>query len=298
MAGVRVVLSPNLLLDNPAIISMLASPAVQRWLKSDQHDESKLMIRGFNLEKGLSLVDYFADLKDSYVISQLGGVHKSDLTGEQLSRIQRHLEKADTILRSYEPSIASLPKRPGALTEQIRSRLAVSTDLTLTTEIEEPEAQRIAHQQVLALVEQGGLPLGSRSEWYRALGQLELSTEQRDQFRLEVVDASYNALFVDTGEAFVMDRMVGLSRLPQWLLQTGVSITSRREEIRTLKAGYELFNLITTLGSEEIIKVVADKALEYAEDKAKERGISWCERRNWFGLYPKLTRVMGVELKS
>ncbi|MBZ5486459.1 hypothetical protein HW452_02865 [Halomonas aquamarina] len=296
MAGVLfadgVVLSPNLLLDNPAIMSMLASPAVQRWFKSDKHGESKLMIRGFNLEEGLSLVDYFDHLGDSYVISQLGGVHKSHLTGEQRSRIQRHLEKADTVLRSYEPDIVSLPKRPGALTEQIRSRLAVPAESA------EPEHQRMAHQQVLALVEQGGLPLGSRSEWYRALGELELPTEQCDRFRLEVVDASYNALFVDTGEAFVMDRMVGLSRLPNWLLQTGVSITSRREEIRTLKAGYELFNLISTLGSEEIIKVVADKALEYAEDKAKKHGISWCERRNWFGLYPKLTRVMGVELKS
>jgi hypothetical protein len=126
---------------------------------------------------------------------------------------------------------------------------------------------------------------------------LEIPALQRDQFRLEVVDASYNGLFVGEGEAFVMDRIQVLSRLPLWLLDTGISIGSRREELATLKAGYDLFNFISTLGSEELASILADKALEYAEEKAKAHGVSWCERRNWFGLYPKLTRFMGVELK-
>lgn len=94
-----------------------------------------------------------------------------------------------------------------------------------------------------------------------------------------------------------MDRIQVLSRLPLWLLDTGISIGSRREELATLKAGYDLFSFISTLGSEELASILADKALEYAEEKAKAHGVSWCERRNWFGLYPKLTRFMGVELK-
>lgn len=295
MAGVLfadgVVLSPNLLIDNPMIVSMLASDNVQRWFKRDEHNESKLMIRGFNLEQGLSLVNYFEDLDDNYVVSQLGGVSKGGLTSDQASQIKTQLEQAGEILESYQPSIVSLEKKPGALSEQIRLRLESASHL------EAAEDQRSVHQQTLALVEQSGKPLGSRSDWYLALSTLEIPAIQRDQFRLEVIDASYNSLFVGEGEAFVMDRIALLSHLPQWLLDTGISIGSRREELATLKAGYDLFSFISTLGSEELASIIADKALEHAEEKAKARGISWCERRNWFGLYPKLTRFMGVELK-
>lgn len=295
MAGVLfadgVVLSPNLLIDNPAIVSMLASDNVQRWFKRDEHNESKLMIRGFNLEQGLSLVNYFENLDDNYVVSQLGGISKGGLTSNQASQIKTQLEQAGEVLESYQPSIVSLEKKPGALSEQIRLRLESASHL------EAAEDQRSVHQQTLALVEQSGKPLGSRSDWYLALSPLEIPAIQRDQFRLEVIDASYNGLFVGEGEAFVMDRIALLSHLPRWLLDTGISIGSRREELATLKAGYDLFSFISTLGSEELASIIADKALEYAEEKAKASGISWCERRNWFGLYPKLTRFMGVELK-
>ncbi|MCG7592228.1 MULTISPECIES: hypothetical protein [unclassified Halomonas] len=300
MAGVLfadgVVLSPNLLIDNPAIISLLASKHVQRWFKRDEHNESKLMIRGFGLENGFSLVDYFEHLDANYVVSQLGGVRKGELTAAQATQLKKQLEKASDVLTCYQPSIVSLEKKPGALSEQIRLRLARAA--TSTTEVAvEAEQQRSVHQRTLALVEQSGKPLGSRSDWYSALGALEIPALQRDQFRLEVVDASYNGLFVGEGEAFVMDRIQVLSRLPLWLLDTGISIGSRREELATLKAGYDLFNFISTLGTEELASILADKALEYAEEKAKAHGVSWCERRNWFGLYPKLTRFMGVELK-
>ncbi|WP_422101645.1 hypothetical protein [Vreelandella sp.] len=299
MAGVLfadgVVLSPNLLIDNPAIISLLASAHVQRWFKRDEHNESKLMIRGFGLESGFSLVDYYEHLDANYVVSQLGGVRKGELTSAQASLIKKQLEEASKVLTSYQPSIVAMEKKSGALSEQIRLRLkAAAHSDAVPAEVEQ---QRSVHLQTLALIEQNSNPLVSRSDWYSALGALQLPDLQRDQFCLEVVDASYNGLFVGQGEAFVMDRIALLSRLPPWLLDTGVSIASRREELATLKAGYDLFSFISTLGSEELASIIADKALEYAEDKAKAQGISWCDRRNWFGLYPKLTRFMGVELK-
>lgn len=295
MAGVLfadgVVLSPNLLMDNPSIISLLSSDAVQRWFKSDRHNESKLVIRGFNLGSELSLAEYFTALDDNYVVSQLGGVAKKDLTSEQWNHMMKALKKADETLSSYQPAVVALPKQPGALTEHIHSRLKSPSALAAA------ERQRHVHLHTLALAEQGGLPLGSSSDWYAALGTLAVPATQRDQFRLEVVDACYNGLFVAPGEAFVMDRIAGLSRFPPWLLESGIAIGSRRETLAALKTGYDLFSFISTLGSEELAKLLAEKALEYVEEKAREQGVSWCARRNWFGLYPTLTQLMGVELK-
>lgn len=299
MAGVLfadgIVLSPNLLIDNPWLIQILDEKSIKSWFARDQHNESKLVIRGFNINQDLSFAQYFDDLNDNYVVSQFGGIHKRELTPMQLSQIHKNLATIDHVLKSYEPTIAPLEIHKGALATQISQRLLTPPN-TLESDSEYQQWQ--SHRRILNLLESRESDLSSRSQWYNALQQLHIEPEQLNRFRLEVVDASYNGLFVGEGEAFVMDRILGLEQLPMWLLNSGVAISSRREELRTLKAGYKLFNLISTLGSEELIKVVADKALEYAEDKAKKRGVSWCERKNWFGLYPKLTQVMGVELKS
>lgn len=298
MAGVLfadgVVLSPNLLIDNPWLINVLKDKSIKRWFSRDQHNESKLVIRGFALESNLSFEDYFSGRDDTFVVSRFGGVHKNQLTQSQQSEMLTDLREIDTVLKDYTPHISSLELKEGALSEQIHERLLAPVP---ASQVEIDHRQKLEHQAVLAQVEQSGCVLGSRSDWYNALYRLDIAQEQRERFRLEVVDASYNGLFVGECEAFVMDRIVGLSQLPGWLLKTGVTVGSHREELAMLKAGYDLFSFISTLGSEELAKVIADKALEYAEDKAKSKGASWCERRNWFGLYPKLTNFMGVELK-
>ena len=61
-----------------------------------------------------------------------------------------------------------------------------------------------------------------------------------------------------------MDRINCLSRLPLRLLDSSMQVRNMREQREWLGHAYSLFGLITSLGSEELVKVIMDEALGYA----------------------------------
>jgi len=46
-----------------------------------------------------------------------------------------------------------------------------------------------------------------------------------------------------------------------------------------------------------LFKILTDEALGYIEDKTKKTSVSFLSRKNWFGLYPILSKKMGLEIK-
>ncbi|MBK1693026.1 hypothetical protein CKO33_12760 [Ectothiorhodospira mobilis] len=273
------------MIDNPGILDILASHQVERWFREE--GAGRLVIRGRGMNPGMSLVEYFDALPGGYVISRLNGRTKGELAGndgQALDALRRELERMQRQLELYQAKWEEITLSPDSLTREILSRYDPAW-----------ESDYLASDPgLLRAVQEGEVRLVSRSDWYQYLRGMDPG--RRERFRLEVVDAAYNRLFIYPGEAFAMDRIRVLGDLPDGLLEGGLAVRAMREKLEWIQDGYRLFGLVSSLATDELVRVLADEAMGYIEDKAKEQGLDWMRRENWYGLYDKVTQKIGIEL--
>ena len=273
-----IVVSPNLLIDNAEIAETLGLPSLSGWFTG----EGALLVRGMFEGDRICLVDYFNALPGGHVFSRFDGRSKDTLTDAERDTLLRDLDRLDRMLDNFSARFCPIPRDPKSLSREITKRLA-----------REPDAKAL-------LDDAGALPadgtLVSRSEWYGHVDAALPDTVQRDRVKTCVIDTSYNALFVVRGEAFAMDRMPVLDCLPGALLDAAVEIRSYRKEIDNIYTAARVLSFAYTAGIDGMAAALSDIALDALEDKAKELGKTWLDRRNWFGLYPHLTRRIGVEV--
>lgn len=277
-----VIVSPNLLIDNAGIAGVLDDDGLRAWYRDE--GRGSLVLRGPFADLGLSLVDYFRALPGSHVLSRCGGRCKAALTPAETDTILRDLDRIDRLLAEHGALIEPFTLAHDALSREIVARLE-----------QEPGTRAALTAAGLGPDEMAGLT--SRSAWYARLAEALPDPDQAARFRLGVVDAAYNALFVRRGEAFVMDRIAVLHGLPPALLDASVRLRALRREIGQVQAAVKLISLVGSLGTDGLVKVLTDQALDYVQDKAQDKGIGWLDRRNWFGLYPQLRNRIGVEVR-
>lgn len=275
-----IVLSPNTLIDNEQVYEALNDKQVIKYLKEEGFE--KVVVRGNNIYPEQSLMDYFSNLPNNFIFSSFeGSPKKSSLSQDQLRTLVDRINKVDTFL-----SDISAPREHVSLTSDSLSNMLVD---------------RIAGIDYLAPdiannLREGFSKVVSRSDAYNLIKSTQFES-YAEKLRAEIVDPSYNSLFVKPGETFVQDRIKVLDKIPNRLLQSGVTIKSLRKEIELVQFILEVAIFIKSLGSEELLKILTDKAIDYTEDKLKEKGLEKLSRKNWFGLYPILVKKMGVEFK-
>ena len=278
--GNGIVLSPNILFDNIGIQTVLSQKNVIKFLNEEGLGE--FIIRGFNIGDIKSASEYFEKLPNSYAISSLNGKLKGKLSSIELSILNEKIITLDKIIKNIQPTFENASISPNSLTNEIKTRITSSY-------FKSDEA----FQKFLSYTEK----LSSRSEWYSYI-----ENNQRNQFnpnvlKREIVDPSYNSLFINSGEGFVQDNIETLLHIPEKILSAGVTYKSLRKEIELIDYPIKAFEIISSLGTTELAKIITDEALGYIEDKTKDSGISFFSRKNWFGLYPKLRSKMGIEIK-
>lgn len=280
-----VVFSPNVLIDNPGILDMLSGRRVAHWFQEE--GLGSVVVRGVGVHEGMSLVEYFDQLPGDYVVSRLGGRTKQQLEAsgkQELDALRLELEHTQQQLMRYQAGWETLKLTPESLTQEILKRYRKLWD-----------SKYFAHDtRLLDRVREQETVLPSRSAWYQHLEGM--TPGLREHFKWEVVDVAYGRLFVKPGEAFAMDRIKYLSGLPETILQGGLGIRAMRKQREWISQAYGLFGLVTSLATEELLRVLADEAIGFLEDKALDRGLDWACRDNWFGLYDKVTAKIGVEL--
>lgn len=287
-----VVVSPNTLLDNRDVTALLTRRNVVKYL--NEEGAGQLVVRGFNFSKGQSLVDYFDGLPPDYIVSSVDGSPlKSQLTTVQSTSLLAQLRQTDQALNALQPNFRPVQVQSDSLQREIVSRLQ---DPSVMGHFFAADGDL----QLFLMATQG---ISSRSQWYKFTNQYfsdhsRFAATTPEQFRLEVVDPAYHSLFVDAGDGFLQDKIKHLSGLPKNLLDAGLTLKSLRNEIALLEVPFKLFKLVSSLGASELLKFIADEAIDYVEEKATAKGLDFATRKNWFGLYPKMRQYIGLEIKK
>lgn len=279
--GSGIILSPNILLDNKGILDILKQKNVIKFLNEEGHNQ--FQIRGFNIEDFNSFLGYFDSLPNSYKISSLSGKEKGKLTSIELKLIKQKLKELDDIIKTINPVYQNAEIATNSLSLKIKQKLSESY-------FDNNEE----YKKFLFLSKE----LVSRSDWYKFIyNYFEDNHFKIESIKREIIDPSYNSLFIKDNECFIQDNIKYLDNIPEKILSSGVTYKSLRDEIELIEYALDIFEVVSTLGTTKAFNALTDRAIDYIEDKIVDSSSSYFSRRNWFGLYPILRKKMGIEIK-
>lgn len=278
-----VILTPSLLLDNVHFVDVLSRGNIEKWYMGE--GAQTIAIRTPGADSTSSMTDYFEALPSSYILNRFQGKSKGQLDRLERMDIRDDLIALDRLLVRYQPQTDSRSLLPTSLSDSILAGKTFARWRASSSE---------SSDQLEGMIRVAG-ELHSRSAWYAAADRF--LGNGAAQFRTEVIDTAYHGLFVRKGEAFALDRINVLDRMPAPLLNASITMRSLRKEYQYIGYAVSAFNLVSAFGANELLKYVTDEAVGYFEEKAQEQGFSWVNRRDWFGLYSKLTKSIGIELK-
>ena len=275
-----IILSPNALIDNENIFNALNDSQLVRYLQEEGF--GKLVVRGKDVYPGQTLMEYFNNLPGNYIFSSIEGAPvKRALSQDQLKNLVERINYIDNFLLDISAQRERVELTPHSLSMQLVDRIAGVDFLDLKVKDNLQESfKRVV----------------SRSDAYKIIQSPNL-IDSSERLRVELVDPSYNLLFVKPGETFAQDKIKILDRIPNKILDVAVTIKSLREEIELLGFIWESVVFIRSAGAEDLLRVVTKKAIDYIEDRFLNNGFEMLSRKNWFGLYPKLAKKMGIEFK-
>lgn len=283
-----VILTPNTLLDNDDFHSLITRRNVVKYL--NEEGAGKFIIRGFNLDEGICLVDYFEKLPDDYILSSLpNSPKKSHINNVQRDQILTKLDAIQIALEKISPKVESIEIQRESLQNGVFNRLR--DDDVLGVFFDSDEERIFFKNKAKEAV--------SRSQWYGLSDQYfgPKSLIGSNRFKSEVIDPAYNSLFAIEGEGFLQDNIKVINSVPEIILDAGVVFKSLRNEIEYIEYAIKTFELISSLGAGELVKFFTDEALDYIEDKFKDRGGKYLSRKNWFGMYGLMKEKIGLEVK-
>lgn len=279
--GNGVILSPNILFDTKGLNQVLEQKNVIKFLNEEGY--GNFIIRGMNIENINSFSDYFEKLPSNYKISNLNGIEKGELTRSQLQYIGNNIKYIDKIIQNIKPVYQNALIQKDSLSKEIFKRISIDY-----FDDDEKFNKFLLESEKLV----------SRSEWYTFLNIFLKGNETKiNSIKSEIIDPAYNSLFINNSESFIQDNINVLDKIPEKILSGMVTINSLKNEIELIEYPLKAFEIVTTIGTTELFKIITDEALSYIEDKATEKGISFLSRKNWFGLYPILKNKLGLEIK-
>lgn len=279
--GNGVILSPNILFDTKGLNQVLEQKNVIKFLNEEGY--GNFIIRGMNIENINSFADYFEKLPSNYKISNLNGIEKGELTRSQLQYIENNIKYIDKIIQNIKPVYQNALIQKDSLSKEIFKRISIDY-----FDDDEKFNKFLLESEKLV----------SRSEWYTFLNIFLKGNETKiNSIKSEIIDPAYNSLFINNSESFIQDNINVLDKIPEKILSGMVTINSLKNEIELIEYPLKAFEIVTTIGTTELFKIITDEALSYIEDKATGKGISFLSRKNWFGLYPILQNKLGLEIK-
>ncbi|WP_032094859.1 MULTISPECIES: hypothetical protein [unclassified Alteromonas] len=302
--GDGVVLTPNTIFDNENIDSLIGRKNVHKYL--NEEGKGKFVVRGFDVRPGFSLVSYFERLAPDYILSSLPASPRlADISQKQRDELLYRCENIQAALDSIEPPYENIQVNENALKNEIFS-LINNDDILVDNNALKDSTQNQTVQKTgffsngdeRAQFKEKAKGIVSRSQWYAFCDSyFHSDLTIASKFKLEVIDPSYNSLFVFKGEAFLQDNMGFMNNIPNIILDSSVAFKAIRNELKLIEYPIKAFELISSFGAGEIAKFLTDEAVSYIEDKFEDSGKQYLSRKNWFGMYNRLTKKVGLEIK-
>jgi hypothetical protein len=288
-----IIISPNVLIDNDGVDKLLSSRRLINYFNDEGH--GKFVIRGVGVHPDQELMDYYESLPNSFILSSFKGApRKEDLSSEQQDIVIERIKSIQNALNQFHFESDSVDLKPNSLKSQIEEKIKMVSS-TSGYFLNEDEKNKFFQKST-------ELNIVSRSQWYRYAQSF--FDEKRPEssnifsaFKSEVIDTSYNSLFVRKGEGFLQDEVKYLEKIPAPILDHTMSLMSVRNEIGLISDVYDSFETITSFGANDLVDIVAEKALDYIEDKMADKGSSLLKRKHWFGMRPILQKKIGLEIK-
>lgn len=286
--GEGIIVSPNILIDNLEFHHLLSRKNVVKYLNEEGH--GALVLRGFNLSEGMSLLDYYEALPSDFIFSSVeGSPTKSNLNTLQTKELIERIKATQKALGKLGYLTEKLELSPDSLTKEVLQRL---NDNSCIGHFFNDDRERILFTDLVN-------DKISRSEWYNIADNYFNNKNEllSTQFKAEVINPAYNSLFAKDGEGFLQDNIRYINNIPKIILDAGISYRSLRKEIELIEYALKIFEIVSTLGTTELYKLLTDQAMDYIEEKMSDRGKNYFCRKNWFGMYHKMQRAIGLELK-
>jgi|GEM_PF-392443 len=302
--GDGVVLTPNTIFDNENIDLLIERKNVHKYL--NEEGKGKFVVRGFNVQPDFSLVSYFEGLPPEYIISSIpNSPRMTDITQKQRDELLYRCENIQASLDRIAPKYENIEVNENALKNKIFS-LIESDDILNRSDVSSEQHQGHKVQKTgffmntdqRNILKEQAKGVVSRSQWYAFCDSyFDGDSITASRFKLEVIDPSYNSLFIFKGEAFLQDNMGFMNNIPNIVLDSSVAFKAIRNELKLIEYPIKAFEIISSLGAGEIAKFLTDEAISYIEDKFEDSGKQYLSRKNWFGMYNKLTKKVGLEIK-
>jgi len=281
-----IILSTNVLIDNNSIDSIFQDNTIKQYLLSNE-GHGKLVIRGRGLEDNQPLIDFYHNLPDNFIFSSFNGKLKNQLSFQETEIILNRLKIIDEIIHNSQ-----------ALKESIdnSSTSALSEQLIIRSESYFKDFNNINFKQSIDRFQKEFKTIKTRSQAYH-LSEIYFTNKLiREKIRTELIDPAYNHMFVKSGEGFVQDRIKVFSNLPTSVINSGMTLRQHKQKIELILEVWDILNLIHSFGSTTIYDILEDKALDYIESKLVDSGKNFLTRKNWYGMYNKMSNSLGVEV--
>lgn len=282
----RIILTPNIVIDNPSTEEIFSSHTVYKFLTENP---GKIIIRHNHSQPELCFRDYFNELDDEFVVSSHNGSpRKRDLKPDRLGTIHKRLDKLDALFSAFKATHENVQLSPNSLSTQIGSVLD-----NLTSEPIENPSMEPADLEKLRSADN----LHSRSAWYGYLeSHFEGNALKREKIRSEIVDPAYNGLFIRSAEAFASDRLrPGMLYIPEVVLMKH----AYKDEVDAVKRLLKIIRFVHTLGADGavgwLVEMTSDHLKEYLADHANKFITA---RRTWKNMHDQMLNHVGVGIKQ
>lgn len=281
-----IILSTNILIDNNSMDNIFRDSVIKQYLLSDE-GHGKLVIRGRSLDENQSLVDLYHALPDSFIFSSFNGKLKSQLSFNEVENLLYRLQYMDSIINDSQ-----------AIKESISdfSTNTFSEELSTRAESYFEDLKVDYLEQSITDFHYKLQTINSRSEAYILTDSYFSDSMYAEKIKQELINPAYNNMFVEGSEGFVQDKIKVLSSLPTALINSGISLRQHREKVELISTVWDSFNFISSFGTDSIVDIITDKAQDYIETRLEEKGKGYLSRKNWYGMYDKLSNSLGVEV--
>lgn len=286
----KIVLTPNILIDNPNMDACLQRGIVGKYLMANP---GLVVLRHNYSQKQLSVLGHFREVPEDYIVSHVSTdgtavKKKRDLTPSQLEAIETRLARIDAFLENIQAQHERIVLVPGALSVEIAGRVQGYKDATMPDGISEEFLARLV----------GRAGLSSRSDWYRHIGEeFANDADTARVLRVELVDPAYNSLFIRSGEAFASDDIRRL-KLPA-LLTTVLVARVYNRPIEVAREAIRMAQFVHSGGLSGLLGWAKEYGTEYFAEAMVEKTRAGLEGiSTWARMERGVAKWIGVEIKK